>query len=757
MPICIGSKEYKDIFVGATRIRRGYLGDILFYQYDEIAPTLSVASPAGYLLDAPSYTSSSLYTVSGTIFDADSGVDAVYVNNEKATVDGDVWYATIELVEDVRTSVSVYAVDNAGNKTEVVTRYVTYTTSVPTLTVTAPTGTAKSPTYYETSATSVSYTVYGTVSDSKYPIKSVTVNGKEATINGNNWTVNITFTSGVTHVVTIVATNEAGISTVENRYLLVTSSIDASTQQTMAYVFTGSNGGANSLKATNVTSQSVEGTGWHDTGHELIITYAAECVPTSLTFTTPAIVNSVQAYEVTYSIYGSNSAYRSTLSSMKWEELISQAQWTQSGHIGNETKTLTIPSNGKMYKHIRMVTTWFYSANEYHGVYYGNLHTSGHTVISDLELDESIIYDSGRLQDNVSMSHLELVGVVTRESNAILMNSNPDKEVFLQPYAAIGMKLDGYGEYQNINIDYKDWSQSGTTSSAKFAVCNNLQIDLGSNHRDWNSVVTKTHATSKSGTITMPWTDGKYLSVGAFSQSNQNSKLRVTKIYFSDSTVEPYNKALSLVGLNTVSSLDAVLTNLTSCYAIAENMDAVDIMKENYSNEIATAIDSNWNEGLNMLAYQCKLKCYIIKNQKGVNGFHNTTNGMYLTSHSNDGDYYYNGTGSSNPIETYGYSKALIAGYAQSGYGNGEAALGLSAYRKDEIGDEYSYGHVWENNCSRTRVGAAKESDGGTSFTNTVTLGNYTHAYPFIMMYLPLSNGYGHDGKAYFIDFALVP
>lgn len=771
MSIYLGNKEYKDIFVGGSRIRLAYVGSSLVYQYDEIAPTLIVSSPLGTSSSNPTYTSNQMYVVSGTVSDLDSGVSEVYVNNKTATISGNTWYYAVSLSLNTSTTISVYAIDTAGNKTATIKRYVKYVTSVPKLTVTAPTGTANAPTYYESSS-HVTYSVYGTVSDANAPIESVTVNGRAATINGSNWTVDMTLASNTTHMLTITATNAAGISTAENRCLVVTSSIGSATRQTMAYVFAGTNGGASSLKAANVTSQSVEGTSWRDSGHELIITYASECVPTSLTFKTPGIVNSAQAYEVTYSIYGSNSAYRGNLSAMKWTTLVSNAQWTQAGHIGNETKTLTIPSNGQVYKHIRMVTTWFYGANGYHGVHYGGLHTNGYTVVPDLELDESVIYDSGRLRDGIGMSHLELVGEVTRESNAIFMNSNPDKETFLQPYAAIGMKLSGYSEYKNINIDYKDWYQSGTTSSAKFAVCNDLQIDLGSNHRDWNSVVTKTHATSTSGTISMPWTDGKYLSAGAFSQSNQNSKLRVTKIYFSDSTIAPYNKALSLVGFGAMSSLDDVLTNADACYALAENHESVKIMKENYSNEMTIAIDVNWNEGLNMLNYQCKLKCYIIKNRQGVNGFHSTTNGLRLQSHTESNPDQCGAVSSTNPIEVNGYATVVVNGYVTSGYGEGATRFGLSSYPQSWLG--YDENEATGNDmywCSndeneddpdneRTSIGcgvAVSNNTKGTFTNQTFAISSTKYVFPFIAMSLPDVWGSGQSGEAYFVDLALIP
>lgn len=75
----------------------------------------------------------------------------------------------------------------------------------------------------------------------------------------------------------------------------------------------------------------------------------------------------------------------------------------------------------------------------------------------------------------------------------------------------------------------------------------------------------------------------------------------------------PFNDALALVGYDPMDSIEAVLASSDACTALAGNAEAYTIMKDNYSAEMTTAIDSAWNDGLNTLNYKCKLKCYLYK------------------------------------------------------------------------------------------------------------------------------------------------
>lgn len=75
---------------------------------------------------------------------------------------------------------------------------------------------------------------------------------------------------------------------------------------------------------------------------------------------------------------------------------------------------------------------------------------------------------------------------------------------------------------------------------------------------------------------------------------------------------EPWEEAAALVGYSPA-SLDALLKDSTICTAIAGNATARDIMKTNYSSNMTSYIDSNFNNGLNLLNFNCKLKCYLYK------------------------------------------------------------------------------------------------------------------------------------------------
>jgi hypothetical protein len=211
--------------------------------------------------------------------------------------------------------------------------------------------------------------------------------------------------------------------------------------------------------------------------------------------------------------------------------------------------------------------------------------------------------------------------------------------------------------------------------------------------------------------------------------------------------------------------LDEVLTNADTCYALAENIYAIKIMKENYSSEITTAIDSNWNEGLNLLAYQCKMKFYIIKNQNGVNGFHDTTNGMYKSNRSGDAREFY--TTSKMPVDISGYTKGYVTAYAKSGYGTGKAKFGLSKYSysyansQDISGYDMWYGvniHDRENGAkTNSTCQITGSGDGSVSTGQTFDITNPSHVYPFIGLQLSPENSYEQDGQAYIIDLALMP
>ena len=109
---------------------------------------------------------------------------------------------------------------------------------------------------------------------------------------------------------------------------------------------------------------------------------------------------------------------------------------------------------------------------------------------------------------------------------------------------------------------------------------------------------------------------------------------------------EPWEEALDLVGYN-ASSLDAMLKNSSACAAMAANSSAVSIMKTNYRSQLISYIDSNWNEGLNLLNYKCGLKCYLFR---AGNECSNITGG-WAHQEFNAGDGYAQNTGSAIKVK----------------------------------------------------------------------------------------------------------
>lgn len=94
---------------------------------------------------------------------------------------------------------------------------------------------------------------------------------------------------------------------------------------------------------------------------------------------------------------------------------------------------------------------------------------------------------------------------------------------------------------------------------------------------------------------------------------------------------EPWEEAAALVGYSVV-SLDALLKNSAACNAMANNSTAYGIMKSNYSSQLKSYIDSNWNEGLNTLNYKCGLKTYLFNSGNVCTGVTGGWNGTVTDS-----------------------------------------------------------------------------------------------------------------------------
>ena len=139
---------------------------------------------------------------------------------------------------------------------------------------------------------------------------------------------------------------------------------------------------------------------------------------------------------------------------------------------------------------------------------------------------------------------------------------------------------------------------SGTASDdsgiSKVTVNGNQASLSGSS---WSYTLTSL-ATNTTHTITIVATDGA---------GNTNSAVRYLRVEAF------YQYSARISGTTVQSSLANTLTNSTVCAAIANNSTARSTMKTKYSSTMVSYIDSNFNDGLNTLNFQCSLKCYLFK------------------------------------------------------------------------------------------------------------------------------------------------
>lgn len=170
--------------------------------------------------------------------------------DNKTTSYGDkLFYRESENDEYVQIKRAFYRESPNSNYTQV---YL-YDNVPPVLSVTSPaSGNPSAPTV----ATAGTYTVRGTCTDSYSGVKSVTVNGIPATINGSNWTCNITIYTAQTTTVTVVATDYAENTSTVTRYVSghINSSVIGSNSTSY-----GGNG--------NITSTSADSISRTNSGH----------------------------------------------------------------------------------------------------------------------------------------------------------------------------------------------------------------------------------------------------------------------------------------------------------------------------------------------------------------------------------------------------------------------------------------------------------------------------------------------------------
>ena len=142
-----------------------------------------------------------------------------------------------------------------------------------------------------------------------------------------------------------------------------------------------------------------------------------------------------------------------------------------------------------------------------------------------------------------------------------------------------------------------NYTVSGTATDnsgiAKVIVNGNGATLSGNN---WSCIVSL--STNTTHTITIIVTDGA---------GNTETVTRYVRIE------AYYQQAARISGASPQTSLANTLTNSSICNLIANNGTAYGIMKNKYSNDMESYIDSNFNDGLNLLNYNCRLNFYIYK------------------------------------------------------------------------------------------------------------------------------------------------
>lgn len=148
-------------------------------------------------------------------------ISSVTVNGESATIVDGEWNVTLTLTANVLTTLDIVATDTSGNQTSI-TEYVFYDNTAPTLTFSQTLSTSsRCGTYvYVASGGRTNYTFSGTASDAS-GIKSVTINGTEATIVDGNWSLTRTFsgTSSKALAIRFIVTDNAGLTRTYTRYI----------------------------------------------------------------------------------------------------------------------------------------------------------------------------------------------------------------------------------------------------------------------------------------------------------------------------------------------------------------------------------------------------------------------------------------------------------------------------------------------------------------------------------------------------------
>ena len=168
--------------------------DSLTISADMTPPTVQISSPSGGIItDKPEVT------ISGTASDIGSGIKSVEINSNIVTLTNNSFNTVIELVEGKNT-ITISAIDRAGNKTDT-TLNVIRDTTVPQILMGSPND--------NSTVDKESISVSGSVIDEN--IDTVTVNGKIVSVDTNNglFDTTIKLQEGK-NAITIIAIDKAG-------------------------------------------------------------------------------------------------------------------------------------------------------------------------------------------------------------------------------------------------------------------------------------------------------------------------------------------------------------------------------------------------------------------------------------------------------------------------------------------------------------------------------------------------------------------
>jgi len=159
---------------------------------DRVSPNVVVTSA--------SQTATSLFTVSGTVFDEGTGIQTIVVDGESANINEDgTWSVDVNLKQEGSNSLNLIATDVVGNVTNTTVAVLLDRVSPNVVVISA-----------SQTATSL-FTVSGTVFDEGAGIQSITVEGESANINEDGtWSVDVNLNQEGSNSLNLIATDVVG-------------------------------------------------------------------------------------------------------------------------------------------------------------------------------------------------------------------------------------------------------------------------------------------------------------------------------------------------------------------------------------------------------------------------------------------------------------------------------------------------------------------------------------------------------------------